>query len=61
MALRNIKGRYLKYLNYTLADHESANEVFDRLRQTNPDAFPVPRYYESFEMAIAEVLKQTGY
>lgn len=61
MRQNNLKSRYLKYLGYDLADHESANDAFDRMRQTNPDAFPVPRYYESFEMAVADVLKQTGY
>lgn len=43
---RNLKGRFIAAIGHVPAGHESAAEVFDRLRETSPDVFPVPRSTE---------------
>jgi hypothetical protein len=52
----NLKGRFLAAIGHVPAAHESAAEAFDRLRETTPDLFPVPRGTESFWDAIDEVV-----
>jgi len=52
----NLKGRFLAAIGHVPAGQESAAEVFDRLRATNPDLFPVPRATESFWDAIYEAV-----
>lgn len=55
--MKNLKLRYLTAIGYVCAEYESAVEAFDRLRVENPDAFPVPREYESFLEACADVVR----
>ena len=57
--LHSLKGRFLTAIGYVCARHESASDAFDRLRIENPDLFPVPRAWESFWDAIAEVAGET--
>jgi len=54
-----LKGRFLTAIGYICARDESASEAFDRLRVENPDLFPVPRAWQSFWDAIAEVAGET--
>jgi len=54
----NLKGRFLAAIGHVPTDQESAAEVFDHLRATSPDLFPVPRATESFWDAIYEVVRR---
>lgn len=54
--LPNLKSRFLAAIGYVCATHESPAQAFDRLRRENPDAFPVPREFEAFHQACAEVV-----
>ena len=54
----NLKGRFLAAIGHVLADQESAAEVFDHLRATSLDLFPVPRSTESFWDAIYEAVRR---
>ncbi len=55
--MQNLKSQWLDYLGYVLAENETVDEAFDRLRNSDPDKFPIPRYYESFWDAIRECLR----
>ncbi len=50
----NIKGRFLAAIGYVCKEDESAIAAFDRLLRDNPNAFPVPREYESLLMMCDE-------
>ena len=52
--MQHLKSRFLAVLGYVCAAGESPAQAFDRLRVTNPDAFPVPRCNESFLDACAD-------
>ena len=54
--MKDLKSRYLAAIDHVVAGHESPAQAFDRLRITNPDAFPVPRCTQSFLDACAEVV-----
>lgn len=54
--MKDLKSRYLAAIGYVVAGGESPAQAFERLRTTNPDAFPVPRDTQSFLDACAEVV-----
>lgn len=55
--MQNLKSRFLTAIGYVCKADESPAQVFDRLRVSNPDAFPVPRCDESFLDACADVVR----
>ena len=55
--MKDLKIRFLAAIGYVCAADESPAQAFDRLRIKNPDAFPVPREYESFNDACAAVAR----
>lgn len=57
--MSKLKAEFLEFvIGYVLAEDESPDEVFDRLRVEDPDLFPVPRYYESFWEACQACINQ---
>jgi hypothetical protein len=54
--MKDLKSRYLAAIDHVIATGESPAQAFERLRRTNPDAFPVPRDTQSFLDACAEVV-----
>jgi hypothetical protein len=55
--VKDLKTRFLAAIGYVCAAGQSPAEAFDRLRVTNPNAFPVPRGNESFLAACADVVR----
>lgn len=45
--MKNLKSRYLAAIGHVIATGESPAQAFERLRHTNPDAFPTPRDTQS--------------
>jgi hypothetical protein len=56
MQCTDIRGSFLKHIGYVCAADESAANAFARLRNEQPELFPVPRQGESFWDAIEEAL-----
>lgn len=54
--MKDLKSRFLDAIGYVISTTESPAQAFERLRLTNPDAFPVPRDTQSFLDACAEVV-----
>ena len=52
-----LKRQFLDRVGYVCKRDESPGQAFDRLRQENPDLFPVPRCNESFWDAIRDAVR----
>lgn len=55
--MKDLKSRFLAAIGHVCAVGESPAQAFERLRHTNPNAFPVPRGNESFLDACADVVR----
>lgn len=55
--MKDLKSRFLAAIGHACKADESPEQAFDRLRLSNPDAFPVPRCNESFLEACADVVR----
>lgn len=55
--MKDLKSRFLAAIGHVVATGASPAQAFERLRRTNPDAFPVSRDTQSFLDACANVVR----